>query len=156
MARPEDSKEKRVRLSPRVRRNILVGVLAVLAFVFAMAVAAWTRACAGNSCPSIGELGGYDPNQALLAIQDGKPAYLKTTHAICRLLRGLIFKNVLDAGRHDFADCATVRWISLRRCAKRNIPVGDHSNQPVIFTNRKRPAVNLRHQGSDLFNRIVR
>jgi penicillin-binding protein 1A len=64
MARPEDSKEKRVRLSPRVRRNILVGVLAVLAFVFAMAVAAWTRACAGNSCPSIGELGGYDPNQA--------------------------------------------------------------------------------------------
>jgi penicillin-binding protein 1A len=64
MARPKDSKEKRVRLSPRVRRNILVGVLAALAFVFAMAVAAWTRACAGNSCPSIGELGGYDPNQA--------------------------------------------------------------------------------------------
>ncbi len=64
MARPEDSKEKRVRLSPRVRRNILVGVLAVFAFVCAVAVAAWTRACAGNSCPSIGELGGYDPNQA--------------------------------------------------------------------------------------------
>jgi penicillin-binding protein 1A len=64
MARPEDSKEKRVRLSPRVRRNILVGVLAVFAFVLAVAVAAWTRACAGNSCPSIGELGGYDPNQA--------------------------------------------------------------------------------------------
>jgi penicillin-binding protein 1A len=27
-------------------------------------VAAWTRACAGNSCPSIAGLGGYDPNQA--------------------------------------------------------------------------------------------
>jgi penicillin-binding protein 1A len=64
MARREDSKEKRVRISPRVRRNILVGVLALFAFVLAVAVAAWTRACAGNSCPSIGELGGYDPNQA--------------------------------------------------------------------------------------------
>jgi penicillin-binding protein 1A len=64
MARRNDSEEQRVRLSPRVRRNILVGVLAVFAFVLAVAVAAWTRACAGNSCPSIGELGGYDPNQA--------------------------------------------------------------------------------------------
>ena len=26
--------------------------------------AAWSRACAGNTCPSIEELGGYDPNQA--------------------------------------------------------------------------------------------
>jgi penicillin-binding protein 1A len=50
--------------SPRVRRNLLVGSLAVLAFGVAIVVAAYTRACAGNSCPSIGDIGGYDPNQA--------------------------------------------------------------------------------------------
>jgi penicillin-binding protein 1A len=54
----------RSRLTPRVRRNILVSVLAVFAFGMAVLIAAWTRACAGNSCPSIDELGGYDPNQA--------------------------------------------------------------------------------------------
>src|SRR5215218_6175 len=54
----------RVRLSPRARRIVLVSLLAVVAFCAAVLTAAWTRACAGNSCPSITELGGYDPNQA--------------------------------------------------------------------------------------------
>ncbi len=58
------SDEKRVRLSPRARRNILVSLVAVTAFALAVLLAAWSRACAGNSCPSIEELGGYDPNQA--------------------------------------------------------------------------------------------
>src|SRR5204863_8909667 len=63
-------------------------------------------------------------HQALLAIQNWEPPYLKTTHAVCRRLRSRVFKNVLDARRHNFADRATVRWISLRGCAKRNIHVG--------------------------------
>jgi penicillin-binding protein 1A len=54
----------RLRISPSARRNILVGFLALIAFGIAVLTAAWTRACAGNSCPSIAELGGYDPNQA--------------------------------------------------------------------------------------------
>jgi penicillin-binding protein 1A len=54
----------RARLTPRVRRNLVVSVLAAFAFSLAVLLAAWTRACAGNSCPSIDELGGYDPNQA--------------------------------------------------------------------------------------------
>jgi penicillin-binding protein 1A len=54
----------RLRVSPRARRTLLVAFLAVVAFGLAVLVAAWTRACAGNSCPSIEELGGYDPNQA--------------------------------------------------------------------------------------------
>ncbi|HYC31308.1 MAG TPA: PBP1A family penicillin-binding protein [Gemmatimonadales bacterium] len=54
----------RPNLSPRAQRNILVAFLAVVAFGLAVLIAAWTRACAGNSCPSIEELGGYDPNQA--------------------------------------------------------------------------------------------
>src|SRR5215210_769108 len=53
-----------IRLSPRARRDVLVGLLATLAFGLAFLAAAWSRACAGNTCPSIGELGGYDPNQA--------------------------------------------------------------------------------------------
>ena len=55
---------KRIRLSPRARRNVLVGFLAAVAFGLAILAAAWSRACAGNACPSIEELGGYDPDQA--------------------------------------------------------------------------------------------
>src|SRR6476646_6506537 len=64
MARRLKLPRMRVPFSPRARRNILVGFLALLAFGVAVIVAAYNRACAGNSCPSIGELGGYDPNQA--------------------------------------------------------------------------------------------
>src|ERR687896_2023307 len=60
----QDPPVKRPRPSPRARRNLLVGVLATLAFGLAFLAAAWSRACAGNTCPSIEELGGYDPHQA--------------------------------------------------------------------------------------------
>ena len=64
MARWLPSFRARVRLTPRVRRIIVVSFLAVVAFGLAVMTAAWNRACAGNSCPSIAELGVYDPNQA--------------------------------------------------------------------------------------------
>jgi penicillin-binding protein 1A len=64
MARLQLSVLQRVWNSPRVRRVVLVSFLAVIAFGLAVLTALWTRACAGNSCPSIAELGGYDPNQA--------------------------------------------------------------------------------------------
>jgi penicillin-binding protein 1A len=52
--------------NPRVRGNITVGLLACLGFVLALAVGAWTRACAGEACPSIAGLGEgmYNPEQA--------------------------------------------------------------------------------------------
>jgi penicillin-binding protein 1A len=55
---------QRLWYSGRVRRVVLVSFLAVAALGLAVLTALWTRACAGNSCPSITELGGYDPNQA--------------------------------------------------------------------------------------------
>src|SRR3954469_16880945 len=64
MSRRQPGLLQRVRLSPRARRIVLVSFLAVVAFGVAVLTALWTRACAGNSCPSIAELGGYDPNQA--------------------------------------------------------------------------------------------
>src|SRR6476469_5124128 len=64
MARRQLSVLQRVWHSSRARRVVLVSFLAVLAFGLAVLTALWTRACAGNSCPSIAELGGYDPNQA--------------------------------------------------------------------------------------------
>ncbi len=64
MARRLSLPRMRVRLSPRAQRIVLVSLLAVVAFALAILLAAWTRACAGNSCPSIAGLGGYDPNQA--------------------------------------------------------------------------------------------
>ncbi|HEU5171750.1 MAG TPA: PBP1A family penicillin-binding protein [Gemmatimonadales bacterium] len=50
--------------TPALRRNLLVGSLVVVTLVLAVALAAWTRACAGNTCPSISGLDEYDPNQA--------------------------------------------------------------------------------------------
>jgi len=50
--------------TPRVRRGVLVGVLALITLGFAVVLAAWTGACAGNTCPSIEGLDRYDPNQA--------------------------------------------------------------------------------------------
>jgi penicillin-binding protein 1A len=64
MARRQPSFLQRVWYSPRARRIVLVSFLAVVAFGLAVLTALWTRACAGNSCPPIAELGGYDPNQA--------------------------------------------------------------------------------------------
>ena len=64
MARRQPNFLQRVWLSPRARRFVLVSFLAVVAFGLATLTALWTRACAGNGCPSIAELGGYDPNQA--------------------------------------------------------------------------------------------
>jgi penicillin-binding protein 1A len=55
---------QRVRLSPHGRRILLVGSLALVALAVAVLAAAWSLACAGNTCPSIEELGGYDPDQA--------------------------------------------------------------------------------------------
>jgi penicillin-binding protein 1A len=54
----------RVGRTPALRRNVLVGVLAVITLIFAVVLAAWTGACAGNTCPSIEGLDQYDPNQA--------------------------------------------------------------------------------------------
>jgi hypothetical protein len=64
MARRQPNLLQRVRLSPRARRTVLVSSLAAIAFGLAVLIAAWTRVCAGDSCPSIADLGGYDPNQA--------------------------------------------------------------------------------------------
>ena len=50
--------------TPRLRRSALVGLLALVTFCGAVVLAAWTGACAGNTCPSIEGLDRYDPNQA--------------------------------------------------------------------------------------------
>jgi penicillin-binding protein 1A len=50
--------------SPRRRRNILVGLGAVLLFGTAVLAGAWMRVCAGGACPSIAGLDNYDPDQA--------------------------------------------------------------------------------------------
>src|SRR4051812_20164730 len=46
--------------------------------------------------------------------------------------------------------------VPFRDCSKRNVPVSDHANQPVIFADRKRSAVDLLHESGCLFNGIVR
>src|SRR6188474_405265 len=50
--------------SPRRRRNILVGLGAVVLFGTAVLAGAWMRVCAGGACPSIAGLTNYDPDQA--------------------------------------------------------------------------------------------
>ncbi|HET9275341.1 MAG TPA: PBP1A family penicillin-binding protein [Gemmatimonadales bacterium] len=49
---------------PMLRRRVLLGAGAVGLFFFMLAWGAWTRVCAGGSCPSIAGLQDYDPDQA--------------------------------------------------------------------------------------------
>lgn len=49
---------------PRRRRNILVGLGAIILFGAAVLAGAWMRVCAGGACPSIAGLDNYDPDQA--------------------------------------------------------------------------------------------
>ncbi len=56
--------EERWWLSPRLYRNLTLILLSGGAFVSALVLGAWSRACAGGSCPSIAGLTNYDPDQA--------------------------------------------------------------------------------------------
>jgi penicillin-binding protein 1A len=53
-----------VKVSPRARKRILLGLAAVIIFSLALLAGAWVRACAGSACPSIAVLSNYDPDQA--------------------------------------------------------------------------------------------
>jgi penicillin-binding protein 1A len=50
--------------SPDLRRRVLLAFLIVFTFTTAVLAAAWTLACAGNSCPSMEALKGYSADQA--------------------------------------------------------------------------------------------
>lgn len=50
--------------TPRIRSNLITTVLAVFALGSGLGLGAWSRACAGASCPSIAGLTSYDPDQA--------------------------------------------------------------------------------------------
>jgi penicillin-binding protein 1A len=50
--------------SPKLRRRVLLAFLGIVTFGCAVLAAAWSLACAGNTCPSIASLGGYSANQA--------------------------------------------------------------------------------------------
>lgn len=56
------TRNQRSRRSPR--RLVLVGVGAVAALGVAIVFALWVTACMGNLCPSVDNLGNYDPDQA--------------------------------------------------------------------------------------------
>jgi penicillin-binding protein 1A len=50
--------------TPRIRSNILTGVVACVMLGIGAATGAWTRACTNNGCPSIARLDAFDPSQA--------------------------------------------------------------------------------------------
>ena len=64
MFRRLSSQVTRAWRTPKLRRSVFVGLLALITFFCAVVLAAWTGACAGNTCPSIEGLDRYDPNQA--------------------------------------------------------------------------------------------
>ena len=51
-------------LTPGLKRNAIVAVLAAVTFAFVILLVAWMRICAGNACPSVDGLTGYSANQA--------------------------------------------------------------------------------------------
>src|SRR5687768_2031093 len=54
----------RPRLSPVARRRLVVGTAAFVALVTSVIFALWFTICLGGACPSVAELGSYDPAQA--------------------------------------------------------------------------------------------
>jgi penicillin-binding protein 1A len=54
----------RPRLSPVARRRLVVGVAAFVALIVSVIFALWFSICLGGACPSVAELGSYDPAQA--------------------------------------------------------------------------------------------
>ncbi len=66
---PESGESQPVRPARRTLGIAVWGILVLVGALFAslgagMAVGSWTRACAGNACPSIVQLEGYRPTQA--------------------------------------------------------------------------------------------
>ncbi len=61
--RTEDAPRRRW-LTPRSRRVLLLGLIGTLALGIAVVLALWFTVCMGNACPSVDNLGTYDPDQA--------------------------------------------------------------------------------------------
>jgi hypothetical protein len=99
---------------------------------------------------------GHNSHQALLAIQYRQTVYLLVAHAFRRSICDLIVKNVLNPARHHVAYLATIRRLSFRDATKRDVAVGDHADQAVVFPDGKNATVNLRHKSGCFLDRIVR
>jgi penicillin-binding protein 1A len=59
-----DDTPRRRWLSPRARRLVLLSVVGAVALGVSIVLALWFTVCLGNSCPSVDNLGTYDPDQA--------------------------------------------------------------------------------------------
>jgi hypothetical protein len=86
---------------------------------------------------------GHNSHQPLLAIQYRQTMYVLVAHAFRRSICGLIVKNVLNPRRHHVAYLATIRGLSFRDRAQRDVAVGDHADQAVVFPDGKNATVNL-------------
>ena len=63
-SKPAEDTPRRRWLSPRARRLLLLSVVGAMALGVAIVLALWFTVCLGNSCPSVDNLGTYDPDQA--------------------------------------------------------------------------------------------
>ena len=63
-SKPSEDTPRRRWLSPRARRFLLLGAVGTVALGVAVVLALWFTVCLGNSCPSVDNLGTYDPDQA--------------------------------------------------------------------------------------------
>ena len=63
-SKPSEDTPRRRWLSPRARRFLLLGAVGTVALGVAIVLALWFTVCLGNSCPSVDNLGTYDPDQA--------------------------------------------------------------------------------------------
>ncbi len=63
-SKPAEDTPRRRWLSPRARRFLLLAAFGTVALGVAIVLALWFTVCLGNSCPSVDNLGTYDPDQA--------------------------------------------------------------------------------------------
>src|SRR5665213_2430457 len=67
MAGPTSSRAARIRgiwHDPRIRRRFWLTLVSGAVFLVFLAIGVWTRACAGDRCPSIAGINGSNEDQA--------------------------------------------------------------------------------------------
>src|SRR5437763_1986597 len=97
----------------------------------------------------------YNPDQTFVAIDYWKPADLDIAHVLHDLIDVLVVEAILHVRAHDASD-RRHGGQALGDGANRNVAVGDHTYELVLFADRKCARVQLRHFPRRVLNRVVR
>ena len=105
-----------------------------------------SSACAAGRAAGLGrEIGqGQDPDQPLVAVDDGQAAHLQVGHVARDVVGVLVVVAELHLAAHDLAHRRQRPPVAADR-AHGDVAVGDHADQAVVVADRQRADVDLAH-----------